>query len=474
MTQTGIPRASIWRRFDEERGAVVLMVALLLVVLLGSAAVVIDLARLRHERHLLQAAVDLGSLAGAGLMPATVDTWTLADATARDVAAANAPEVGWNNFQVSFGCVVSDPEGDGGGDSPDLTYACKPATDGAWTDASNWVSSRGRAFHTPCQPAAGDTCNTISVRASRTIDFLFAPILGFETGNTGALNATACHGNCGFIGPLDIVFVIDRTASMTPADIANVKRALADPTPQVDSVLEFLNPRLHYVGLVALPYAGSAGDCTMADPQIYPRTNWADWWLAGETGLRSGYNNNGVLVQSDPLVSTVNCLQRAWDLVIIDDGVRSRGNHTDHGDAIAAGQAMLVQKGRPNVQDVIIFLADGQSNRPAARQPCQYAYNAASGAKAAGTIVFTLGYGLDGRCLASDNPRWANRPAQEMLAAAASPDLTTGAPSVADKPCAEENLDGDSYFCESRGGDLQPVFLQIVTAAVQRSRLLLF
>jgi hypothetical protein len=475
MTRARIPGASIWRRFDEERGAVAVMVALLLVVLLGSAAVAIDLARLRHERHLLQAAVDLGSLAGAGLLPATVDTWTLADATARDIAAANAPDVGWNNFQVSFGCVVSDPEGDGGGDSPDLAFACRPATDGAWADASNWVSRRGRAFHTPCQPAAGDTCNSISVTASRTIDFFFAPILGFESGSTGALNATACHGNCGFIGPLDIVFVIDRTASMTQADINNVKSALANPTPEVDSVLEFLQPRLHYVGLVALPYAGSSGDCNIEDPQVYPDTNWADWWLAGETGLRTGYNNNGVLVQSDPLVSTINCLQRAPNLTIIDDGVEGRGNHTDHGDAIAAGQQMLVQKGRPGVQDVIVFLADGQSNRPQARQPCQYAYNYASAAKGDGTIVFTLGYGLDGNCLANDSPQFAGRPAEIFLAAAASPDPTTGLPSTADKPtCDEENADGDSYFCESRGGDLQSVFLQIVTAAVQRSRLLNF
>ncbi len=475
MTWTRTPGASIWRRFDQERGAVAVMVALLLVVLLGSAAVALDLARLRHERHLLQAAVDLGSLAGAGLMPVTSGTWMLADSAARDIAAANSPEVGRDNFQISFGCVVSDPEGDGGGDSPDLGFACNPATPGAWTDPGNWVSRDKRAFHAPCLPAAGDTCNTITVSASRTIDFLFAPVLGFETGNTGALNATACRGSCGTVGPLDIVFVIDRTASMTQADVNNVKRALADPTPVVDSVLEFLQPKIHYVGLVALPYAGSAGDCNIANRQVYPDLNWADWWLAGETGLRSGYNNNGVLVPSDPLVSTIACLQRAPNnLVIVDDGVTGGGNHTDHGDPVAAGQQMLAQKGRPNVQDVLVFLADGQSNRPQARQPCQYAYNAASAAKAAGTIVFTLGYGLDGSCLANDSPRFARRPAQEMLAAAASPNLTTGAPSVADKPCAEENLDGDSYFCESRGGDLQPVFMQIVTAAIQRSRLLNF
>jgi hypothetical protein len=449
------------------------------VILLGTTAFVVDLARLRHERHNLQAAVDLASLAGGGLMPVTADNWRLAEATARDVAAANAPEVARNDFQISFGCVVSDPEGDGGGDSPDLAFACGPALDGAWADPGVWVSRDGRAFHTPCQPWVGDTCNTIRVTASKTIEYLFAPILGFDSGDTGALNAIACRGTCGFLGPLDFVFVIDRTASMQPGDIQGVKDALEYPiTPEVDSVLEFLQPRLHYVGLVALPYAGSSGDCTMEDPQVYPdqRNQGADWWLAGENGLRTGYNNgHGVLNQQDQLVSTIECLQRAPNLTIIDDGVQSRGNHTDHGDAIWAAQQMLQLKGRTGVQDVIVFLADGQSNRPAARQPCQYAVNEASSAKAAGTIVFTLGYGLDGNCLNTDSPQFAGRPAQEMLAAAASPDFTTGLASTADKPtCEEENADGDNYFCLARGGDLQSVFLRIVTAAVQRSRLLNF
>ena len=57
-------------RLQEEHGAVVVITALLLVVLMGAVAFAVDLARLRHERQVLQTAVDLGALAGAGKLPA--------------------------------------------------------------------------------------------------------------------------------------------------------------------------------------------------------------------------------------------------------------------------------------------------------------------------------------------------------------------------------------------------------------------
>jgi hypothetical protein len=37
-----------------------------------------------------------------------------------------------------------------------------------------------------------------------------------------------------------------------------------------------------------------------------------------------------------------------------------------------------------------------------------------------------------------------------------------------------ENLDGDYYFCESRGEDLEDVFRQIAVQSLRRSRLLNF
>jgi len=51
---------------------------------------------------------------------------------------------------------------------------------------------------------------TFTVSASSTIDFFFAPVLGYNTGNTGAVRAAACRGFCGQASsPLDVVLVID-------------------------------------------------------------------------------------------------------------------------------------------------------------------------------------------------------------------------------------------------------------------------
>ena len=76
----------------DQRGAVAVMVGLLMVVLLGSAALVLDLARLRHERHMLQAAVDLGSLAGASFLPVnSSSTASAAESMARSIAVKNDP-----------------------------------------------------------------------------------------------------------------------------------------------------------------------------------------------------------------------------------------------------------------------------------------------------------------------------------------------------------------------------------------------
>ena len=70
-----------------ERGVVAVIVGLLMVVIVGSAATVFDLARLRHERHMIQAAVDLGSLAGAASCRCTDSTGaSVAETVARAIA----------------------------------------------------------------------------------------------------------------------------------------------------------------------------------------------------------------------------------------------------------------------------------------------------------------------------------------------------------------------------------------------------
>lgn len=456
-------------RLADERGAVAVIVALLMVVLLGSSAMLFDLARLRHERHVLQGAVDLGSLAGAGFLPARGAAAAAAvEAAATDVAVANAPQLSGGALGLEFGCVVSDPEGDGGNDSTDLKFACGPAGGGGF---GGWVSVGGKAL-APCNPYGGDLCNTITLTASNEIDYFFAPILGINSGNTGAVNATACRGYCGQpSAPLDVVFVIDRTRSMSDADIANVKDAIADPSAAEDSVLEFYDPDIQRVGLVALPYHDPGNPCVVNQVQVYPNTAPSTWQLAQ---LSANYrNDDGSLNVGDPLVQMVACLQAPQGML---DVTPSGAGHTDHGDPIAAAHAMLDTG--DDVPDVIVFFADGESNQPSNMQPCQYAVDAAAAAKAdgmQGILVISLGYGAGGKVCNQDTTGYAGRSATSFLADVASEGETI--PTVDDAPggCApSENTDGDYYFCESRGEDLEVVFRQIAVAAIQRTRLLNF
>ncbi len=115
-------------RLDEERGAIAVIVALLMVVMVGSAAFVFDLARLRHERHMLQAAVDLGSLAGADFLPVSdVARANAARAAATAIAVQNSASLATAGLTIEFGCVVSAPVSDDFG----LNFACGPGT-GTW------------------------------------------------------------------------------------------------------------------------------------------------------------------------------------------------------------------------------------------------------------------------------------------------------------------------------------------------------
>ena len=138
------PRSDAREYVAGENGTVAVITALLLVVILGATAFVFDLSRTRHQRQQLQDAVDLASVAAAGLLPAKgASQGNAALAMARMIAIANAPQLASSGLNISFKCIVSDPEGNGGQDSPDLKYACGPAASGAWT--TNWISKRGRA-----------------------------------------------------------------------------------------------------------------------------------------------------------------------------------------------------------------------------------------------------------------------------------------------------------------------------------------
>jgi Flp pilus assembly protein TadG len=440
-------------RLREENGAVAILAAMLIVVLLGSVAFTIDLGRLRHARQVLQNAVDFGSLAGAQDLPAQgAAAGAIAENIARQVAIANAPQLATLGLDVSFKCVVSDANSDGIPDAGEVPFVCGPAT-GTWP--SGWTTKPGKKITShPCNPYANDKCNTIVVKASEVVNYYFAPAIGIDDGSTGVVTGAACKGACGTAHmPLDVVLVLDRTGSMTPADIVNMKNA-------AQSILTFYDSSQQWVGLVALPYGRTSNKCVVNDPQTYPQSNYQNWQVVGITSNFSA------------LSTAINCLQRAGSPTVTVNGVnQTNKGHTNLGDPLDAARDMLNLQGRTDVDDVIIFETDGQANQPYGLQPCKYLNDKATLAKAAEQAIYTIAYGLDNppvKCTFDTVAPFAGKFATTNIASAA----TTSTDDFPGGCGVNENKDGDNYFCIPAAADMEPVFRQVAAAALGSSHLI--
>ncbi len=440
-----------------------MLFALTLIVMFAAVAFVIDISRLYHARQVLQNAVDLGALAGAAELPAAdAAKGTAAETLARRVAIANAPQLASTaTLTVSFRCIVGDRDGNSVPDPGEVPFICGPSA-GAWA-ANTWTYKGSRASHL-CNPYAGDKCNTIRLQTSESVDYYFAPVIGINDGNTGSVSAASCKGACGApSSPVDIVMVLDRTGSMTPADIVNLKNAAL-------SVLSFYDSSQQWVGVVALPYGQPSNKCQVNNPQNYPNSNYQDWQV---TPLSNDFTRpDGTLNTASRIVQDINCLVRAGSPTVNVNGRnQTSAGHTNLGDPLDAARDMLRLQGRTDVPDVIIFETDGQANQPNGLQPCNYLNSKANIAKAADQTIFSIAFGLDNppvRCNFDTSGPFRNVLATTNIASVAtqpSPDDFPGGCGV------NENKDGDWYFCTPAAADLEPVFRQVAAAAIETSHL---
>lgn len=454
-------QSGIAARFRNEDGVIAILFAFILIVLFAAVAFTIDLSRLFHERQVLQNAVDFGALAGGMELPAQGATaGSAAQAEALRVTLDNAPNLVSSGVTITFKCVVGDRNGDGAPDAEDVPAVCGPGASGSWS-AGTWRAKGAKAVH-DCDPYAGDKCNTISVRTSKAVPYYFAPVIGIDQGNTGAVSAASCKGACGAASaPLDVVMVLDRTGSMTPADLANAKNAAL-------SVLDFYDAQQQWVGVVALPYPQPSDKCAVNNPQLYPAGAASLWQVAP---LSSNYDlPDGSPDPASQLVQSINCLQRATTPTVKVNGVdKTSAGHTNLGDPLDAAREMLRTQGRDDVPDVIIFMTDGEANQPDGLQPCNYLNTKATLAKAQGQTIFTIGYGVAAaKCSRDTSGPFNGKYASTNLALAA----TNSTDDVPGGCGPLENRDGDNYFCESGSGDLEPVFRQVAAASVGNARLI--
>src|ERR1700704_3636314 len=332
-------------RSRDERGQGIVLVVVALVGLLGMCALVIDLGYLYWNQRHLQASADAAALAGAMQLPDPASSVSIAKQFGTGSGAKNR--------------------------------------DSRLSNVSETIPPKCLTSIPGCDPV-----NAVVVDETATVDTFFMQIFGVDFAHVH-VRATACSP-CG-IKPLDIMLVLDRTGSMCQDSAGRADPACTDLNNArngMKTFLGFLDPKIDWVGLSVLPPAASiAAKCSTPSSANYnlPTAPYLLVPLSKDYKLSSGALNT-----SSNLVSTINCVQG--------------GGTTSYSNAIEAAQAELDAHGRPDVQDVIIFLSDGAANTgpsyystssPYRTQPCHQGGTSAGYSKAKGTIVYSIGYALN-------------------------------------------------------------------------------
>ena len=99
------------------------------------------------------------------------------------------------------------------------------------------------------------TCNTIVVTGTVATEYKLNGVTGVD-GATTTFTSSACSGLCGAdpAVPLDVGIVLDRTSSMSDADLNNVKNAAI-------SMLQSSTRLSQHVGLAVLGQSQTVASC---------------------------------------------------------------------------------------------------------------------------------------------------------------------------------------------------------------------
>ena len=451
---------------EGERGQAIVMFALVVTVLMIFASLAIDVGLLRNNRQILANAVDSAALAGGTLMP--VDGSVSGQAAAvtslvNTTMVANYPGITPSQYTISYKCLVgidlSNPP------QPyiarDIPAACDPSSSlGRQPVAADFLGA-GSTRYMDCYPSSGDKCNVVLVSAATDTDYTFGRVVGINKGSTGVVTSAACNGPCGSppSNPVDLVIIIDRTASMSNADVQATRDA-------ANSVLQIYDPAVQRVALGLLGPSGTSSTCgspgvaVKASATGYGTDTTVDlskWIPVGLTGTGApGYNeayvnSAGVLNTNSHIVQAIACFDHPG------------GTGTNLATPMAMATKYLQTYGRPGVKWGIILETDGQPSYGVGDPndyTCAQASANATTAKNAGIEVFTIGFGLDGannvNCPDASGA-WNGRRVTAVLANMAS------GPTDDNACTAAENADGDHFYCEPRTSDLTTVFSAVAT-----------
>src|SRR3954469_9623997 len=263
---------------------------------------VLDVGHAYYVHRTLQADADAAATAGANELPSIGN----AVSTARTFSGSDGGKNARDNVP---------------GVSTTVTTACLPTA--------------------PCNPV-----NAVTVRQQTDVSTFFARVVGVDSISVTA-RATACSP-CE-TRPLDIMLVLDRTGSMCWDHSGNPDPACTDlknAREGMKTFLQFMDPAAVRVGLAVLPPAPSMADRSAKPPDLASYDDPKAPYVVSP--MSTDYAKDGSLDPSSDLVSTINCVVG--------------GGGTSYATALEDAQAELDAHGRPNVQDVIVFLSDGAAN----------------------------------------------------------------------------------------------------------------
>lgn len=490
------------RRGRNERGATAVIVALMAVVLFGAAALGIDVSMLDRARQDVANTLDSAAQAGAYDLPGSPSrAVTDAKAFARKYDPTADPS-------VQLWCVVASTGADQSVNTSQIPSTCYPGPGPYTSSMYPGLRCDGSLCAIPCNSAAGAVCNAIQVSESKTVDFSFAPVIGIKQGSTGTVESVACKGSCGQTAPnpLNVVVVADRTASMSQSSIDSMVGG-------IKNMLTTMTPSLQYVALGTINKAYTSRGCRTESPRSSWTESQANWVNVPFSDNYLTTSAVPTLNSSDDLVHSLDCLK--------EDGAGYYGTQLAAAMKGAARYLLGYQSnnlsslpartGSGTVHNVIIFETDGMPDEVGNPTPYSALYlsnstdpiggnqtqemnwgnywlaqqygnagcanldTVAQEAKDAGVLIVTIAYGDANRASCYKGGSWAPY-ARDALAAAASPNPTTGAPSVADNTCstpaqvAAENSDGDYYFCAANGNDLAPIFASALNQVTNHTR----
>lgn len=356
---------------SDERGQVLIITAVSLVLILAMVGLVIDVGHAFLVQRQLQAGVDAAALAGAQHLPVSSEVVQVAHEYSPTPGAKNAVNTVDNAVTtVTIRCVKSAP-------------GCN------------------QRFN---------TVNALTVQARSDVPTIFGRIIGIKKISVSA-RATACSPCT--TKPLDIMIVLDRTGSMCQFSDGSSDPACTDLNNAKDGIrtfLGFLDPTLDKVGLSVFPPARDRSNLCATPTRTGARYGYDSWWPYWDPnilGTPAIYSIGSLVDDFLVMQNGTYELNPASSLVQRLDCIQGAGT-TSYSNSIDEAQYELERNGRGNIQDVIIFLSDGAANTTPRympsyadnsynrTHPCAAGLAAATYAKARGTIVYSIGYDLNG------------------------------------------------------------------------------